>query len=79
MHDLIELRCGSTMHAIVREGRYLEVKCKRRQCGASKYVIVLHLWDLTTMELVDTKRYRNPRPERDKHNASSSRTAVRPP
>jgi hypothetical protein len=55
-----ELRCGNTMHGILREGRYLEVKCKRRPCGAKPGVVVLHIFDLTTGLLTGTKRYRDP-------------------
>lgn len=55
-----ELRCGNTMHGILREGRYLEVKCKRRPCGAAPGVVVLHLFDLTNGQLTETKCYRDP-------------------
>ena len=55
-----ELRCGNTMHGILREGRYLEVKCKRRPCGAKPGVVVLHTFDLTTGILTDTKKFRDP-------------------
>ena len=56
-----ELRCDSKRHAILIEeaasGGLLEVKCDSRFCGAQTGVIVLHRFDLTTGEMVDTNRY----------------------
>lgn len=57
-----ELRCGGTMHGILSEdNRYLEVKCKRRGCGAGPGVVVLHTFDLQAGgKLVKTNKYRDP-------------------
>lgn len=56
-----ELRCGRTMHGKldIREMK-LEVKCGRRGCGAGRGVVVLHTFDLTTGDLVGTKRFADP-------------------
>lgn len=54
-----ELRCGGTMHGKLDNNK-LEVKCGRRGCGAKRGVVVLHTFDLTTGNMVDTKQYADP-------------------
>lgn len=55
-----ELRCKGTMFGILDEDHeHLEVKCKRRSCGAKKGVVVLHNFDLKTGAFT-TKRYADP-------------------
>lgn len=73
----MELRCEGTMHGRLDvEKLTLEVKCKRRKCGVQPGVVVLHTFDLTTGELINTKQFADPR--RDVKNGSSSlRSAVR--
>lgn len=58
---MIQLRCGGTMHGRlnIRDGK-LEVKCRRRSCGAGRGVVVLHTFDLTTGHMVGTNRYADP-------------------
>ncbi len=58
---MIELRCDGTMHGrLDPEAQTIEVKCVRRGCGASKQVVVLHTFSLTTGKMVDTRRFANP-------------------
>ena len=61
---MIELRCGLTMHGKLDDG-LLEVKCKRRGCGAKPGVIVLHTFDLHDGHLVQTKQYADPAQPRE--------------
>lgn len=59
---MIELRCNGTLYGIIDdEGKTIEVKCKRRSCGASPDVVVLHTISLATGEVVQTKRFAQPR------------------
>jgi hypothetical protein len=55
-----ELRCNSKKHGVVTDEKLLEIKCDSRFCGARKGVIVLHLFDMTTGELVRTVQFKNP-------------------
>jgi len=49
------------MHGILSEDRqHLEVKCKRRSCGAGPGIVVLHTFDLKTGKISETKKYRDP-------------------
>lgn len=58
---IIELRCAGTLHGIVQEdGKHLEVKCKRRRCGARPGVVVLHTISIETGKVVRTKRFKQP-------------------
>jgi hypothetical protein len=56
---MLELRCDSKKHGVLIEPGFgiLEVKCDSRFCGARTGAIVLHRFDLTTGEMVDTHRY----------------------
>ncbi len=68
---MTELRCGGTMHGkldIVDDK--LEVKCGRRSCGARRGVVVLHTFDLTTGNLVGTRRFADPVRNEDPNHAS---------
>lgn len=69
-----ELRCRATMHAKLADG-LLEIKCRRRSCGAQPGVVVLHRFNIHTGELVDTKRFADPRKEAA--HASRQHSAVR--
>jgi hypothetical protein len=61
-----ELRCGGTMHGILSDDRkHLEVKCKRRTCGAKPGVVVLHTLSLETGRVVKTSRFNEPRSRKD--------------
>lgn len=68
---MIELRCDGTLHGIVDdEGKTLEVKCKRRSCGAGPGIIVLHTISLETGEVVQTKRFAEPRIKKGSNHGS---------
>lgn len=57
----IELRCNGTLHGILLDdGKHLEVKCKRRSCGAQRGVVVLHTISLETGKVTSTKRFTEP-------------------
>jgi hypothetical protein len=57
----IELRCGGTLHGILQDdGKHLEVKCKRRTCGARPGVVVLHTISLETGKVTSTSRFTEP-------------------
>lgn len=74
---MMELRCGGTMHGRM-DGFLLEVKCHRRSCGSKPGVVILHTFDVTTGELVSTKRFKDPVKKKGSSNGSSgSRTSVR--
>ena len=55
-----ELRCQSRMHAVLTDDGLLEVKCQSKYCGAGRGQIVLHYWDMATLELIETKRFKTP-------------------
>lgn len=62
----IQLRCKSKLQGILKElangKKVLEVRCKDKWCaerGAG--VIVLHYFNVDTGELVETKKFRDPK------------------
>lgn len=55
----MELRCPSRMHGIV-ELKTIEVKCRSARCGARKGAVVLHSFDLSSGELIETKKFKEP-------------------
>lgn len=58
---MVDLRCDGTMHAKLDLDRgTIEVKCGRRRCGASKQVVVLHRFSISTGEMIDTRKFANP-------------------
>ena len=62
---LIELRCPRALFGYVDlDRRTVEVKCKRRACGADRGAIVLHTISLDTGQVVDNKRFREPNPRK---------------
>lgn len=70
----MDLRCSSKKHGELHDA-VVEVKCDSRYCGAGPGVVVIHRFDATTGELVETRWFKNPRKE--KGNASRNPTAVR--
>lgn len=57
----IQLRCEGNLYGVLSDDlTTIEVKCKRRRCGAAQGVIVLHTISLETGEVVETKRFREP-------------------
>lgn len=59
---MTDLRCKGTLHAILSDDKkYIEVKCKRRTCGARKGLVVLHTIALDSGKVVDTRRFADPK------------------
>jgi hypothetical protein len=74
----VDLRCEGTLHGRLTDGRWLEVKCKRRSCGYAKGTVILHTIDLHTQEVVSTKKFSEPKNQKEEAHAShNARTAVR--
>lgn len=68
---MTDLRCDGTMHAkLDLDSHTLEVKCGRRRCGAGPDVVVLHTFNLSTGEMISTRRFANPRKEDDTDDTS---------
>lgn len=68
------LRCeGNTIHGRMLNDTTLEVKCKRRRCGVKPGVVVLHTFNIATGDLIETKKYADPR--KDIANGSSEPVA----
>jgi len=58
---MIELRCQGTLFGILSDDHQtVEVKCKRRICGASNGVVVLHTIQLSTGRVIKTRRFSQP-------------------
>jgi hypothetical protein len=68
---ITELRCGGNMHGKldIVNGK-LEVKCRRRGCGAKRGVVVLHTFELSTGKMVGTRKFADPVGKEDRHNGS---------
>ena len=71
----MELRCPSKKHGEIVDS-LVETKCSSRFCGAAAGVVVIHRFDATTGELVDTRRFKDPT-RKEKAYASRNGTAVR--
>lgn len=54
-----EGRCVSRRHFEI-VGETLEVKCSSRWCGKVPGVVVIHVFDPSTGELLETKKFRDP-------------------
>lgn len=60
----IQLRCDGTLFGIVSDdGNTIEVKCKRRHCGAAPGLVVLHTLSMHTGQVLNTQIYKDPREE----------------
>lgn len=68
MHS-IELRCDGTLHGRLSEGRWLEVKCKRKICGSRPGNVVLHTIDIESGKVVKTQVFADPNTTKEKTNA----------
>lgn len=56
-----ELRCEGNLYGVLDDDhKTLEVKCKRRTCGAKSGIIVLHTLSLETGQVVSTRRFKQP-------------------
>lgn len=59
----VQLRCSGMLHGVISDDhKHIEVKCKRRNCGAAPGVIVLHTLSLETGKVTSTRRFRDPKP-----------------
>ena len=57
----LQLRCDGTLYGIISDDHAtIEVKCKRRSCGAASGIIVLHTLSLETGQVVLTRRFSDP-------------------
>lgn len=65
----VDLRCEGTLHGRLTDNRWLEVKCKRRQCGYRKGIVVLHTIDLHTGKVTQTKEFAEPTTRKGRANA----------
>lgn len=72
----LQLRCAGTLHGIVQDDEYIEIKCKRRVCGGGPGIVVLHRFNIHTGE-VTTRRFAEPKKERIQHGTGQPGTAVR--
>lgn len=73
---IVDLRCeGNTLHGRVTDENTIEVKCKRRRCGHRPGVVVLHTFDIHTGELLSTKLWANPKPQKGEGNAPQHASA----
>lgn len=56
-----ELRCKGNLYGIVSDDlKTIEVRCKRRACGAQPGIIVLHTLSLETGQELSTRRFKDP-------------------
>lgn len=61
-----QLRCEGDLFGILSDDHQtLEVKCKRRKCGARPGVVVLHTISLATGQVVQTQQFRDPNPRKE--------------
>lgn len=69
----MDVRCPHKKHAVL-DDHHIEVKCNSRFCGAEPGVVVLHVFDKITGELLRTSRFKDPafRSRRKESSASSS-------
>ena len=75
---MIELRCDNNLYGRLTDGRWLEVKCKRRACGHRAGTVVLHTIDITTGKVVRTKRFQDPKIQKEgQHAADNSPATIR--
>ena len=75
---MIELRCENNLYGRLTDGRWLEVKCKRRACGYQKGTVILHTIDITTGKVVRTKKFADPKISKEgQHAADNPSSALR--
>lgn len=59
--ELVDLSCDFKKHGVLVRPGVLEVKCSSRFCGARPGAVVLHRFDTTTGQLLETVRYKTPK------------------
>lgn len=69
----MDLRCGAKKHGEI-DGDAVEIKCSSRFCGAGPGVVVIHRFDSTSGELVETLQFKDPS---RKASHAAHRTSVR--
>lgn len=75
-----DLRCDGTLYGRLTDDRWLEVKCKRRVCGYRPGLVILHTIDITSGEVVSTKKFAEPTNKKKRRGSDASdysRTSVR--
>lgn len=70
----MELRCQAKKHAVL-EGQFIEVKCNSRFCGSQLGTVVIHRFDRTTGEMIETLQFKDP-VRKDRGNASHRNPAA---
>lgn len=68
----MDLRCKHKKHGEIVDDNRIEVKCNSRYCGAGQGVIVLHVFDARTGELLDTHTYKDARSSHVEHHSVRS-------
>lgn len=56
----MDLRCPAKKHGVVVRPEVVEIKCDSRFCGAEQGVTILHRFDITTGDLVETVQFKDP-------------------
>lgn len=76
---MIELRCGKRLHGYLDEDGRLEVACRSALCGHVDGTVVIHVFDLKTGDLMDTRFYKDATTNmrRSQGDALGYRTTVR--
>lgn len=74
----MELRCPAKKHGELSDS-FVEIKCSSRFCGAGQGVIVIHRFDASTAELVETRKFKDPVRKEKSHAAQHHSASVRTP
>jgi hypothetical protein len=72
----MELRCPSKKHGEL-SASVVEIKCSSRFCGAGQGVVVIHRFDASTAELVETLKFKDPVRKEKAHASQRHPAAVR--
>lgn len=59
----MEVRCDNKKHAVIEDG-VIQIRCGSAFCGKRPGVVVLHMFDVASGNMIDTKRFKDPIPER---------------
>lgn len=58
---MTEFRCRGKLHGILIGNDTVEIKCRSALCGARTGVVVLHEFNVHTGQLVQTRRFKDPK------------------
>jgi hypothetical protein len=77
----VELRCDKRLHGILNDDGVLEISCRSQLCGHENGVVVIHKFNATTGEFIETRRFKDPSAVRRKEqgDALGHSAAVRNP